>query len=257
MNSSQSIQIPLPEAAHAWARLFSSKQTDVPSGRKVYFNTLSGFAVDDYLQSLGIPTNLEGSDSWYPDATTPEDSADLELIGIGKIECRPILPTATDILFPESAHDDRIAYLAVRLAESLEFITIEGYLPYRSDRDFSKSILLSAFQPIDRLTDYLGMIRDGIELFNNEPDNEIVGKLLAQIEDRSIPKFVAGSTYIYQSENKTSRKKQSETVTLMKKERVLATSRGDNTQNHFTATDPELKQLASDWLKLLDTVWSK
>jgi Protein of unknown function (DUF1822) len=155
MNLQQSIPIELPEAAHAWARLFSSKQADVPRGKQVYLNTLSVFAVDDYLQSFGIRTNLEGSNSWYPSVMTPENSADLELFGIGKVECRLVLPTQTELVLPNSARFDRIAYLAVRLDEFLESVSILGYLPHEPNRDFNCAIDLSALQPIDNLTNYL------------------------------------------------------------------------------------------------------
>jgi Protein of unknown function (DUF1822) len=168
MNLQQSIPIELPEAAHAWARLFSSKQADVPRGKQVYLNTLSVFAVDDYLQSFGIRTNLEGSNSWYPSVITPENSADLELFGIGKVECRPVLPTQTELVLPNSAQFDRIAYLAVRLDESLESVSILGYLPHEPNRDFNCAIDLSALQPIDNLTNYLEEMSSLTELHEAE-----------------------------------------------------------------------------------------
>jgi hypothetical protein len=268
MNQSHS-KILLPSAAHTWAREFSSKQADIETGRQVYLNTLCVFAVDDYLQSLGIATDLEGSDSWYPDELTPADSADLELIGIGKIECHPILPNQTEILFPPSARFDRIAYLAVRLEESLESVTIESYLPYKPDRKFNNEIALNAnaFESIDKLTDYLGMIRDGIDLFDRE-DNEVIRQLLEQINERSIPTFVAASKLIYHS-NKTDRQKELDTVNFLMKTEFAVSSRNrgekattdpelaSHNRGEGTTTNPKHKQLAHDWLKMLNTVWSK
>jgi hypothetical protein len=113
MNSQTSISIPLSAAAHGWARLFSSKQTNVEQGKQVYLNTLGVFAVDDYLNSLGITTDLDSSNSWYPSPTSPTHTADLKLPQIGTIECCPILANRDNFSITDTARIDRVAYLAV------------------------------------------------------------------------------------------------------------------------------------------------
>jgi hypothetical protein len=262
MNSQTSISIPLSAAAHSWARLFSSKQINVEQGKQVYLNTLSVFAVDDYLSSLGITTDLNGSNSWYPSPTSPNHTADLNLPQVGTIECCPILADRDHFSITDTARIDRIAYLAIHLDESLSFASIIGFVSLNPEL-LSKSIALTDIEPIADFTNYLGHIRDGYQPLKEEPDSPLVTNLLAEFEERSIPAFIAFSYHILNSDRKP-REKQLNIAQYLDNE-VLALSgstRDDRSDGNDAESidydrEDELDDLSSDWIDKISAIWSK
>ena len=259
-NPQQPIAIPLPEAAHRWAQIFASKQLDVPSGKQVYFNILSVFAVDDYLQELGISTDLQSSDSWYPGLTTRTDAADLELIDIGKIECRALFGEDTSIQLPESLPSNAIGYIAVRLNDALDTATLVGYSPILSDIE-ARSIEIQDLQPIADLPNYLGKIRDGYNALDPDTDSPVIIALLAQIESSllSSAEFVAQCTRIYNNNDLTPRLKKIEIQALLNPSLVAGNQKGHSRGQ--SDSDPtkkdEIRNLAAGWLEILDRIWAE
>ncbi len=253
----QPIAIPLPEAAHYWAQIFASKQLDVPSGKQVYFNTLSVFAVDDYLQELGISTDLQGSDSWYPGLTTRPDAADLELIDIGKIECRALFGADTSIQLPESLPSNEIGYIAVRLNDDLNTATLIGYSPILNDIK-ARSIDIQDLQSIADLPNYLGKIRDGYHALNPDTNSPVIIALLAQIESSSLSAFVAQCKRIYDNSELTPRSKKSEIQALLNPLLVAGNHKGHNREQPDSdlSKKAEIRNLAAGWLEILDRIWA-
>jgi Protein of unknown function (DUF1822) len=254
-NSQQPILIPLPEAAHRWARIFASKQLDVPSGRKVYLNTLSVFIVDDYLQELGISTDLEGSDSWYPGLTTRTDAADLELIDIGKIECRPLFAEDTKLQLPESIPSNVIGYIAIQLNDALDTASLIGYSPILSDIN-NKSIDLKDLQPIADLPNYLGKIRDGYSILDSETDNPVITELLAEIESSLLSSFVAQCRRIYEDGNITPRGKKLQIQTLLDPSLLAGSQKSKAERETDYNKQEKIRNLAASWLEILDRIWA-
>jgi hypothetical protein len=257
-NPQQPIAIPLPEAAHRWAQIFASKQLDVSSGKQVYFNTLSVFAVDDYLQELGISTDLQGSDSWYPGLTTRPDAADLELIDIGKIECRALFGEDISIQLPESLPNDAIGYIAVRLNDDLNTATLIGYSPILTDIE-ARSIDIQDLQPIADLPNYLGKIRDGYNALDPDTDSPVIIALLAQIESSSLSAFVAQCKQIYDNSELTPKFKKIEIQALLSPSLVAGNRKSCNREQ--PDSDPnkkdEIRNLAAGWLEILDRIWAE
>lgn len=80
-------------------------------------NTLAVCAVNDYLQMMGIPCDLKASDSWNPVVRLFDNVADLEVVGIGRLECRAIAANDSSCYVPPEVCSDRIGYIVVRLDE--------------------------------------------------------------------------------------------------------------------------------------------
>jgi hypothetical protein len=249
----QTIEIKLTGTCHRWAKLFASKQLDVPRGRQVYLNTLSILAIEEYLQSIGIATDIESSRSWYP---TPLDrSADLQLVDLGSIAAIPQLPAATQILPFTEPSSDCIAYIAVSLNEALDSATILGFLPVAEiDRD-KAAIDLATLQPIADLPNYLGKIRDGYGLL--ETDSDIVTELLAEINERCLPRFLAESYQIVSSD-KTSMGKRIDMQDTIDSAYAVSGLRRHAGVNEAERLDNDRKSrdLAKRWLDLLSGIWT-
>ncbi|MDY6936088.1 MAG: DUF1822 family protein [Cyanobacteriota bacterium] len=120
--------IPLPLSAHKLARQHSQKSPSRDRAKQVYLNTLAVFAANSYCQSLEIETDFGASDSQNPFFQTVMDIADLELVNLGKIECRPVLNREEFVRVPIEVWEDRIGYLAVALDDALTEAVFLGFL---------------------------------------------------------------------------------------------------------------------------------
>ena len=128
ITESLTFTVPLGLEAHPLAERFFGKHRNPDKAKLVYFNTLAVYAANFYLRCMGIQTSWEGSLSWDPLAQTLMDVADLEVIGLGKIECRPVLPQQRVVSIPPEVSSDRIGYILVQLDESLEEATLLGFV---------------------------------------------------------------------------------------------------------------------------------
>lgn len=55
------------------------------------------------------------------------DVADLLLPGIGKLECRPVLPGESKIILPAEVIQNRIGYVALQFNEQLDSVELLGF----------------------------------------------------------------------------------------------------------------------------------
>jgi hypothetical protein len=117
---------------------------------------LALYAANWYLQCLQFNPRYDDSpkerlrqrSDWWVKYLSK--SAILEIPGIGKLECVPVVGhTETVMLSPDLA-TDRIGYLFVKLNESLSSAEILGFMP-----EYSEIIGLDRLQSIDRLIDRL------------------------------------------------------------------------------------------------------
>jgi hypothetical protein len=127
-SESLTFTVPLNSEARQRAEQFLRKQRNPQKAKQVYLNTLAVFAVNFYLRCMGIETSWSESLSSHPAIQTLMDIADLEVIGLGKIECLPVLPNQKVIHVPPEVCSDRIGYLAVQFDSSLEEATILGFI---------------------------------------------------------------------------------------------------------------------------------
>lgn len=157
MNSIETprLTVPLGGEAHASARQFAAEQTTPQKGKKAYLNTLAVYAVHSYLKWLQIETNLSQSDSWHPLKRALFDIADLAFPGVGRLECRPVLPGETTFSLPLEVAQDRIGYVAVQFSEHLNEVQLLGFIRAVDISDATEQILIADLQPLDALLDYI------------------------------------------------------------------------------------------------------
>jgi hypothetical protein len=155
MNSTETpcLTVPLGREAHAIARQFAAEQTTPQKGKQTYLNTLAVYTVHSYLKWLQVDTNLDQGDSWHPGKRALFDVADLVLPGIGKLECRPVLPGEAAISLPPEVTQDRIGYVAVQFSESLNEVKLLGFVRAVAISPVSEQILIAELQPLDALLD--------------------------------------------------------------------------------------------------------
>jgi hypothetical protein len=109
---------------------------------------LALYAADWYLQCLQFDTKHENNEDWwiqYLSKSTP-----LEIVGIGKMECIGITGNPSTAVVSKDLEFNRVAYLFVKLNESLTSAEILGFTP-----KYSETVRLDRLQSTDELIDYL------------------------------------------------------------------------------------------------------
>lgn len=188
-NDRLTVSIALTSKIHERARRWAIAQNTQPKAKQVYLNTLAVYAVDRYLRDFLIETDIEAGDSWSPGWLSPPDVADLVVPNVGRLECRPVIEDATEFQLPESAWDDRVAYVAVRFRESLQAAELVGYLPVPEGEPPS-TIALSQLQPIADLLEHIHCLANG-NRFLAHSDAQEAAAVREIIEYHDLTKIVA------------------------------------------------------------------
>ena len=150
-----SLSLPIPEIARQTAEVFAQEQPTPAKAEQVRLNTLAVWIVHEYLQLMGIPTNIAAGDSWNPVMRICADVADLEVIGIGRLECRPHRAQEQICFIPPEVWDDRIGYVVVCLDQSEQEGTILGFASEVTNGELA----LTQLQSWDTLLVYLHQLR--------------------------------------------------------------------------------------------------
>lgn len=165
----KSIPIATPLNVREIAREFAAEQPTPPKAERVYLNTLAVCAVNNYLRMMGIPTDPSAGDSWNPVVRLAADIADLEVTGLGRLECRPInfarvksagvnsVPSIQSIqscYVPPEVLDDRIGYVVVLIDEELQEATLLGFAKTAS----REQLALSELQSMDEFLEYMALL---------------------------------------------------------------------------------------------------
>ncbi|BAY75230.1 hypothetical protein NIES25_16480 [Nostoc linckia NIES-25] len=145
------LSVPLPQNAHRWAEEFAAEQDSPQKGKQVYLNTLAVYAVRSYLKWLNIETALNQGDSWHRGLRAIFDVADLVLPGVGKLECRPVLPGEVAIVLPASITQDRIGYVAVQFSQQLDYVELLGFFPTAAMAESPQILEIAQLQSFDAL----------------------------------------------------------------------------------------------------------
>lgn len=145
------ISLPITQRALAIARQFASQQPTGEKAEKVRLNTLAVLVMNDYLQLLGIETDLALSDSWNPVMRLCADVADLEIVNIGRLECRPVGIYQTQFSVPLEVWESRIGYVVVQLNEEIGQANLLGFTPTIAQEE----VKVSQLQPLENLIDHL------------------------------------------------------------------------------------------------------
>jgi len=155
------LSLPITQLARSTAQQFASEQPTTQKAEQVRLNTLAVFVVNDYLQQMmGIPCDLAKSDSWNPVIRLCADVADLEVAGVGRLECRPQRGDQPSCLVPVEVWSDRIGYVVVQIDESSWEATVLGFAQTVTTQDLP----LSQLQPVEDLFDRLSELRQPVEI---------------------------------------------------------------------------------------------
>ncbi|MDY7012323.1 MAG: DUF1822 family protein [Cyanobacteriota bacterium] len=156
--------MPIPREAIQTAQQFAAEQAHPDKQRQVYYNTLAVWAVNDYCQLMEIDTDLTKSDSWNRLVRLCSNVADLEITGLGKLECRPVFENTNFVYIPAEVWEDRIGYVAVAIDKSFKEAALLGFTRAATTEEVS----LSQLQSLDELLDCLELpVEQPLELRAN------------------------------------------------------------------------------------------
>ncbi len=110
-----SLSLPISRSAMELARQFAGEQPTREKSDRVFANTLAVSIVCDYLQMMGIETDINSSDSFKSALRVATDASDLVVSDLGRLECRAVFPGEEVCTVPPEAWGDRIGYVVIRL----------------------------------------------------------------------------------------------------------------------------------------------
>jgi hypothetical protein len=145
------LSLPITQMARRKAQQFASEQPTPQKAEQVRLNTLAVWAVHDYLQLMDIPTNLSVGDSWNPVVRLCADVADLEVTGVGRLECRALSASEPTCYIPPEVWSDRIGYVVVQIDESSLEATMLGFTRTAT----TEELPISQLRPIEDLITHL------------------------------------------------------------------------------------------------------
>lgn len=145
------LPLPITQGAQRTAQAFASQQPTATKAEQVRLNTLAVLVTQNYLQLMEIPTDLPAGDSWNPLMRTCMDVADLELPGMGRLECRPVKPNQERCQVPAETWEDRVGYVVVQVDESSQEAQILGFVPEAQDEELPLNELRSPEELLDHL----------------------------------------------------------------------------------------------------------
>ncbi|AFZ23942.1 Protein of unknown function (DUF1822) [Cylindrospermum stagnale PCC 7417] len=148
------LTLPITQKAIKTAQEFASQQPTSEKAEQVRLNTLAVWVVNDYMQMMAIPTDLEASDSWNHILRCCTNVADLELPSVGRLECRPLLPNQQICSIPPETWEERVGYVVVKIDESRQEVRLMGFVPHVA----TEELPLSQLQPLEALIEHLGQL---------------------------------------------------------------------------------------------------
>lgn len=151
---------PITQRGKTIAHQFAHDHVHPVIAERVRRNTLAVWVIHEFLDALGIPTDLSSSDSWNPAIQLTEDVADLMVPGAGRLECRPMSMKVGNCALPSEVLTERIGYLAVALDEVAGEASLLGFVPEVAPTHHH--LRLEWLQPMDNFPDHLHQIRQGI-----------------------------------------------------------------------------------------------
>lgn len=168
----KSIPLPITYEARRIADNFAAQQPTRSKKRQVYLNTLAVCVANNYMEMMGIPTDLKGSDSWNPVLRLCDDVADLKLALLGHLECRPIETVSEaeseTVLchLSEEMLDDRIGCLIIEMDLVRKRANLLGFVKELS----TTSVVVRQLLSMGEFPKYLGSFSDK----NIEQPDELV-----------------------------------------------------------------------------------
>lgn len=149
------LTLPISQGARIIAQQFANQQPNHEKAEQVRLNTLAVWVVNDYLEMMDIPTDLQASDSWNPIMRLCGNVADLEVPSVGRLECRPVQLHQQICSIPPETWEERVGYLVVEFDESLQEARLLGFIPSVA----TETLPLEQLQPLEAFIDHLGQLR--------------------------------------------------------------------------------------------------
>ncbi|MEH2050444.1 DUF1822 family protein [Nostoc sp.] len=149
------LTLPISQRARITAQQFANQQPNPEKAEQVRLNTLAVWVVNDYLQMMDIPTDLQASDSWNPIMRFCGNVADLDVPSIGRLECRPVHLHQQICSIPPETWEERVGYLVVQFDESLQEARLLGFIPSVA----TETLPLAQLQPLEAFIDHLWQLR--------------------------------------------------------------------------------------------------
>ncbi|MEG4210362.1 DUF1822 family protein [Microcoleus sp. S13_B4] len=81
------MEFPIDAKVYNLALAYASEQANLENGLKLFYNTMTVWAVNHFLGWMEFETILDKHDDWTLAIEAVLDLADLMLPGIGKIQC--------------------------------------------------------------------------------------------------------------------------------------------------------------------------
>jgi hypothetical protein len=157
-NQDFALPLIISQNARQTAAQFARQQPTPEKAHQVQLNTLAVYAVHDYLSLLGVESQLTG-DSWNPVVQLCADVADLQLAGLGKLECRPVTATADNppqiCPVPPEVWEERIGYVVVQFDDAYQEASLLGFTPAAAVEELP----LRQLQPPEDLFDHLAALQ--------------------------------------------------------------------------------------------------
>ncbi len=149
------LTLPITQTSITNALQFAQQQANPEKAQQVRLNTLAVSVVLDYLEMMDIPTDLAKSDSWNPLVRLLSDVADINLPGIGQIECRPVLKGQPWCYVPPETWSDRVGYIVVEIDEEQNFAQLLGFITTVN----REQLALNQLQPIEAFIDHVAQLQ--------------------------------------------------------------------------------------------------
>jgi len=257
--SELAITVPLSTANRGQAEAFAQHQSSSAKQDRVYRNTLAVSAVNYYLQLQQFSTDLESCNSWSIPNQFCEDAADLMVVGLGKVECRPIASLDEPLSLPPEVWLDRIGYIAVHLNADFTEATLLGFItafnPDELDPDNPiKTISLSELQSLDDLMDYFERLELGqpiVEQLLSTPEYAP----LVEADPYARLMLVAQLERIYRCDPPRKWRVKGENVLSEGSHLAAAIRKGDTSGGGISVDRLKIQDLAEELLERLADVW--
>jgi Protein of unknown function (DUF1822) len=157
MIAQTSIPLPITTEALQIAQQYADEQLTSEKKEQIFLNTLAVCVVNDYMEMMDIPTQLTASDSWNAAMRLYTDVADLQLTGIGRLECRPVKSATLQQSEPPTCYiplevsEERIGMVVVEINHSDRAAILLGFVKTVK----MGNLPISQLQPIDELLVHL------------------------------------------------------------------------------------------------------
>jgi hypothetical protein len=157
LNSLRDLAVPFPVTAsfRQQAKAYASQYFTPDTQQRIYFHTLALLTADTYLRLLGFETNITKPERWNAVVRLWSEANELELPGLGNLECCVIGREQQTITLPPEISTNNIGYLFVEVASSEKIATLVGFLPASHPETADTEFEIANLKSIDDLIDYL------------------------------------------------------------------------------------------------------